>query len=351
MTKKWLIASTKKLKEKFTTPSYIIENPTEKRLNIALCGLGRYATLIADGILQSEHCRLTGIITGTPSKARKWKKKFQIPDQNCYNYSNFDEIILNPNIDLIYVLLPNIQHEEFVIRAANAGKHVITEKPMATTPEACLRMLEACKKNNVQLAVGYRLHFEPYHLEIKRLGQEKTLGNIKSIEASIGYDLTLQKKNWKNNNTQDGGGPLFDLGIYCIQACRYVTGNEPLSVNIQSATNESIAWEMEFPGDIITKCFCSFESNTDHFKAITEKGTFELSPAFGYGPFSGGTSLEEFNFPITNQQQVQLDNIANALLHNNELPNHITGDEGLKDITIIHAILKSIDSNEKVILQ
>ncbi len=354
MNKDWFLSPSKKIKNKIIDQlktKTLTPFPTnEKRLNIALCGLGNYAVLIAEGIQQSNYCRLSGIITGSKSKTRKWKEKFNIPDQNCYCYDNFDEIISNQNIDLIYILLPTDKHEEFVIRAAEAKKHVITEKPMATSSEACMRMIEACKRNQVQLAVGYRLRFEPYHLEIKRLGQEKIYGKIKTIEASIGYDIKSKKKNWRNDQPNVGGGPLFDLGIYCIQACRYVIGSEPINIEVISFSSKSITWKMEFPGKISTTCSCSFEKNIDHFLAVAENGTFELSPAFGYGPFKGRSSEKEFDFPITNQQQMQMDALAKVILSDEKLPRHITGNEGLKDIKIIQAVYQSIALKQKVIL-
>ena len=104
----------------------------EKKLGVALVGLGNYATNnLAPAFANTEFCRLAGIVTGTPAKAEIWKKKYNIPEKNIYNYQNFDEIAKNPDIDVVYVVLPNGMHHEFVLRAAKAGKHVICEKPMA----------------------------------------------------------------------------------------------------------------------------------------------------------------------------------------------------------------------------
>lgn len=170
-------------------PSFIIgQSHSGKKLNVALCGLGRYAEVLADGLAVSQYCRLAGIVSGHAEKATAWQKRYNIPDNNIYNYQNFDTIAGNKDIDLVYVVLPNGMHKEFTIKAARAGKHVITEKPMATSVKDCKEMIDACKKAGVQLAVGYRLHFEPTHLEIKRLGQEKVFGQVRYIEASLGYE-------------------------------------------------------------------------------------------------------------------------------------------------------------------
>src|SRR6187401_1947975 len=150
------------------------KNKKDGKLGIALVGLGGYAGgQLAPALLQTSNCYLAGIVTGTPSKIPVWKEKYNIPDKNIYNYETFDSIKDNPDIDIVYVVLPNNMHAEYTIRAAKAGKHVTCEKPMAITVEDCDRMIAACKKAGKMLSIGYRLHFDPYHLEITRLGTRK----------------------------------------------------------------------------------------------------------------------------------------------------------------------------------
>jgi len=352
-----------------TLPEDQSEIYTGKKINIALCGLGNYAGLLAQGIQVSEYCTLAGIVTGTPSKAEAWKKKYNIPEKNIYNYENFDEIIHNKDIDLVYVVLPNGLHKEFTIRAAKAGKHVITEKPMAVSVKDCQEMIKACDDAKVQLAIGYRLHYEPYHLELKRLGQNKVFGQIRFIEASLGYktyDTTNKVKvdkkyrnEWRLTKAL-GGGPLMDLGIYCIQSARYVLGEEPIALTAQfgttndkdrfSETEESISWQMEFPSGAVANCNTSCGFNIDRFYAAADEGFFELSPALSYGPFMGKTSEKELKFPVINQQQTQLDEICKVLVDNKKLPDHITGEEGIKDIRIINAIHKSAKEEKRILI-
>ncbi|MEO7977891.1 Gfo/Idh/MocA family oxidoreductase [Flavobacterium sp.] len=359
-----------------TLPSFMVETEktaipyTGKKINIALCGLGIYAKRVAESMQGSEYCNLAGIVTGTPAKAIQWKEQYNIPEKNIYNYQNFDEIVKNKDIDMVYVILPNSLHKEFVVRSAKAGKHVITEKPMAITVKDCEEMIKACNDNSVQLAVGYRLHYEPTHLEIKRLGQEKVFGQVRYIESSLGYKTydTIAKPpvdvnnpaHWRLNKKLSGGGPLMDLGIYCIQACRYILGEEPISVTAQfgtvndkkrfSETEESISWQMVFPSGAMANCNSSVGYNIDRTYAAADAGSFELSPGLSYGPYEGKSTNGPIKFAPIKQQQKQLDEISKLLLENKKLPVHITGEEGLKDIKVINAIYKAAETGKKVLL-
>ncbi len=344
-------------------PSFINPNKTKaknhdgKKLNIALCGLGRYAGYLAYGLETSQYCRLAGIVTGTPAKAAEWKKKYNIPGKNIYDYAHFDEIVNNNSIDLVYIVLPNSMHKEFTIRAAKAGKHVIVEKPMAITVADCTEMIDACKKAGVQLAVGYRLHYEPYHQEIKRLGQEKIFGQVRLIEASLGYK-SGDPSEWRLKKALSGGGPLMNLGVYCVQSNRYVLGEEPVSVTAQfgpvtkpaifTEVEESITWQLYFPGGAICTSTSSYNCNVDRFFAAADEGFFELSPAISYGPFKGRTGKGELNFPTINQQTTQCDEIAKVLLAGKQLPGHITGEEGMKDMKVLAAIYEAASTGKKI---
>jgi predicted dehydrogenase len=335
--------------------------PPTKKLNVALVGLGRYAGYLAEGIAVSEFCKVAGIVTGTPAKAVEWEKKYNIPKKNIYNYQNFDEIANNPDIDVVYVVLPNAMHKEYAIRAAKAGKHVIVEKPLATTAKDCLEIIEACQKAKVQLAVGYRLHFEPYNMEMMRLGQQKVFGQVRLVQASLGYSVDYgDGGDWHVKKALSGGGPLQNLGVYCIQAARYILGEEPTAVWAQfgpklnpkvfKEVEESIHWQMEFKSGAVATCSTTYNCGIDRLFASAENGTFELSPAISYGPFIGKTSKGMMNFPTTNQQQVQMDALAKYLLNNQPFPDHISGIEGYKDVKVIDAIYQSAETGRRIVI-
>ncbi|AUD02909.1 Gfo/Idh/MocA family protein [Spirosoma pollinicola] len=330
-----------------------------KKLNIALCGLGRYANVLKGAIPASQSCRLAGIVTGTPAKAAQWQHEFSIPTKNSYTYQNFDQIANNPDIDVVYITLPNGLHKEFTLRAAKAGKHVIVEKPMAFTEKDCQEMIDACQKAGVQLAVGYRLHYDPHHIELKRLGQNKVFGQVRLIEASLGYRLAgISPDDWHLKKAIAGGGPLMNLGVYCVQSSRYVLGEEPIAVTAQfgpvtmpdlfKEVEENITWQLYFPSGAICTSSCTSNCNIDRFFASADEGYFELEPALSYGPFKGRTSEAVFNFPVVNQQAAMVDDIAKHILSAKPLPAHISGEEGKKDMRVLEGIYQAAASGRKV---
>jgi predicted dehydrogenase len=325
-----------------------------KKLGIALVGLGKYSSgQLAPALQETKQCYLAGIVTGSPDKADKWKSKYNIPDKNIYNYQNFDSIKDNPDIDIVYVVLPNAMHAEYVIRAAKAGKHVICEKPMATNVEDCQRMIDACKEAGKMLSIGYRLHFEPHNLEMMRLGKEKAFGDIKKIYADDGMG---DVEGWRLDKNLAGGGPLMDVGIYCIQGARYTTGAEPIAVMAQEVPKkhpdkfknieEALNWQMEFPGNIIATCKTSYSEDMNRLRAEAEKGWFELSPAYAYSGIKGKTINGPMELPNVNQQARQMDDFAVAISTNRPTP--VSGEMGMQDVKIMMAIYESMKTGKRV---
>ncbi len=304
-------------------------------------------------MVESKYCELAGIVTGTPEKAAKWKAKYNIPDKNIYNYENFDRIADNKDIDVIYVVLPNSMHKEFVIRGAKAGKHCITEKPMAINVKECEEMIAACKKANVKLYVGYRLHFEPHNMEVRRLAATKEMGKIKVVETADGFKIG-DPNQWRLKKALAGGGAMYDVGVYAIQGARYATGEEPTFVTAQEfktdpvkfkEVDETIFWQMEFPSGAVSTSVTTYASSTERLYVSAENGWLELRPAYGYGPIQGKTNKGPMNLPHTNHQALQFDAMGQAILENKEIS--ATGEEGLRDMKVMDAIYRSIASGKK----
>ncbi|MGZ8525623.1 MAG: Gfo/Idh/MocA family protein, partial [Chitinophagaceae bacterium] len=208
----------------------------KKKLGVALVGLGYYSTdLLAPALQLTEHCSLTGIVTGSPDKAQRWQKQYNIAEKNTYDYNGFDAIANNPAIDVIYIVLPPSMHAEYVIKAANAGKHVWCEKPMAVTGAECKSMIDACNNNKVKLSIGYRMQHEPNTQRIIQFRKDKTYGDIIKVSAAAGY-FDGRTDHWKQKKAM-GGGSMYDMGVYPLNATRYVTGEEPIAVTAKQSTN------------------------------------------------------------------------------------------------------------------
>ena len=326
-----------------------------KKLGIALVGLGSYSSgQLAPALQETKDCYLAGIVTGTPSKISSWSQRFNIPEKNIYNYQDFDKIADNKDIDIVYVVLPISMHKEFTLRAAAAGKHVICEKPMALNAAECQSMIDACKKANRLLSIGYRLHFEPYNREMMRLGQQKVYGKIKQIDCGNGFVYGGDPNSWRLKKAMAGGGGLMDMGVYAIQGARYVTGKEPLYVTATETktrpevfreVDETIHFTLEFPDDIIAKCVSSYNLNLNHLKTTSEKGWFELSEAYRYGGMAGATIDGPMRFPQINQQAAQMDDFAQCVKLNKKT--RVAGEEGLRDMRVIDAIYRSIASGKR----
>ena len=335
----------------------ILTRRLDQKLGIALVGLGNYSTnQLAPALQKTQHIELRGIVTGTKAKEGIWQKKYGIPDQNVYNYQNFDSIADNPDIDVIYVVLPNSMHAEYTIRAAKAGKHVICEKPMAITVKDCQAMIDTCKANQVKLAIGYRLHFEPHHQELMRYTREKINGKIKYVEAEFGFRIG-DPNQWRLKKALAGGGAIMDVGIYCIQGARYGTGEEPIAITAREfktdpikfkEVDELVTWQLEFPSGAVANSTTSYASGFNRLMVSAEKGSIEIEPCYGYGGIKGTINGKAMGLPNNNHQAAQMDAFARNIL--DDTPCIVSGEEGLRDIKVIEAMYKSIRKKGKRVL-
>lgn len=327
----------------------------DEKLGIALVGLGNYSNgQLAPALQETKLCKLSGIVTGTPAKEKEWAEKYDIPEGNIYNYDNFDEVADNDDIDIIYVVLPNSMHPEFTIRAAEAGKHVICEKPMATKAEDCRQMIEACNDANVKLSIGYRLHFEPHNQEMMRLGQEQVYGQLELLEGAHSFDIG-DPDVWRMDKELAGGGPLMDVGIYVIQGAIYTHGQNPVSVTAEDVTQDTekfsevegtIKWTMEFPDGVQLNAESSYEKGASNLRAEAEDGWFQLEPAYSYNGIKGETSEGPMDFEEVNQQALQMDDFARCILEDDETI--VPGEMGLRDVIIMEAIYEAAETGEEV---
>ena len=335
-------------------PSF--ENATQ--LRVAIMGLGGYGTRVAKAMESCKRAKLVGLISGTPSKIKDWQDKYAIPEKNCYNYENFDQIKDNPDIDAVYVITPNGLHHDHVIRTARAGKHVICEKPMAINAKEGEEMVTACKEAGVKLLVGYRMHFEPRTLEVVNMRRNGELGKIKFFQGLSGFTIG-DPNQWRLNKKLAGGGAMMDIGIYSINGARYMVGEEPLWVTAQETktdpvkfkegVDETIQFQFGFPSGAVASCLSTYSMNhLDRFFLNGDKGFAEMQPSTGYGPIEGRTNKGPLTAPIVTHQTVQMDAMAGIIMNGEKPPIPVDGEEAVKDLKIIDAIYKAVKINSRV---
>lgn len=340
-----------------SAPSVFANKFPNKRIGVALLGLGYYSRdLLAPALQLTQHCYLAGIVTGSPEKIPVWQKQYGLLDYNIYNYDNMHELANNPDIDVVYVVTPTGTHRRFTEMAAHAGKHVWCEKPMAMNSKECQSMIDVCKKNKVQLTIGYRMQHEKNTQRIMQLAKQKPYGNIQSIIAEAGYNGTGASYSWRAD-PKLGGGAMYDMGVYPLNAARYTAGEEPVAVSARMSSttpvyknvDETTEFELEFASGIRAQCATSYAKSMNHLRADCEKGWYELKPFQSYSGVQGRTSDGIILPPSPlNQQATQMDNDALAIL--NKSPVLVPGEEGMKDIAIVEAIFKAAKTGKRVAL-
>lgn len=332
-------------------------NMPATKLGIALVGLGNYSTLQLGPALQDTTlCALRGIVTGSPEKAQKWQKEYNILPQNTYNYDTFHLIKNNPLIDIVYIVLPNSMHAEYTIKALEAGKHVICEKPMGMNAAECKTMIAAAQKAGKKLQIGYRLFYEPHHLEMMRWAQEPHQGRIKMMESSLGFDMARPGL-WRIDPKMGGGGALMDLGPYTIQAARRAVGQNPVSVQAQGFVDDpnlykgiygTYTWQLHFADNTVCNTTVSFSAYVDRFHVAKGYQFTVLEPAFtANAKLSLRTrdNTRALEVP-TYQQTTQMDAFARNIL--DDTPVVASGEAGLIDMQIVDAIKKSLETGGRV---
>ena len=332
---------------------------TARPLGFALVGLGSLSTnQIAPALLKTKNCRLAGIVTGTPAKAARWKAQYNIPERSIYTYDTMSQMADNPDIDVVYVVTPNALHARDTIKAAQAGKHVLCEKPMEVSSERCQAMIDACRAAGRKLAIGYRCQFDPHHLECARIARTRELGDVRMIEASFGFSIG-DPTQWRLNHALAGGGPLMDVGIYALQATRFMTGEEPIWVSAQETKSdfakfkgveESMTWQLRFPGGVIAHSGTTYKVNgMNSFTVLADRGSFGMTPAYSYNGNRGWRSDgKPLAFTEIDQFAAEMDDFAQCITENR--PSKVAGEEGLRDVKILMAIYESAKTGKAVTL-
>ena len=336
------------------------ERPNRK-LGYAIDGLGNYATRqIMPRLMDCEFEKLAALVSGTPEKLVRFGAEYGIPATHRYSYANYDRIRDNPDIDLVYVVLPNSMHAEYSIRASQAGKHVLCEKPMAVSAAECEAMVAAAKKAGKKLMIGYRSHFEPYNRHGIELVKTGFVGRPRLITSEHGFNA--QPNQWRLDRPLSGGGSMMDIGIYSLNAARYLAGEEPVEVSAMESTDKSdprfrnvedrIDWQMRFPSGALANCVSSYSSNHNAWRVTGTDGWVGMEPATPYDGHQmwtrkkGKTEQVTLPAPAKNQFVAQLDHLAECAMTGREPI--VAGEEGFKDMRLIEAIYRSAREGKSV---
>jgi len=338
-----------------------VPDPPGKKLGWAIVGLGSLSiNQILPAFAKCEKSKVVALVSGHPDKANKLALRYGVNPKNIYNYQGYDTIKDNPEVDIIYIVLPNGMHAEYTIRGFQAGKHVLSEKPMANTPADCQQMIDAGRKANRKLMVAYRCRYEPYNLEAIRMARQQELGPTKVIIADHGFNIGGPTQ-WRLNKALAGGGSLMDIGIYSLNASRYLTGEEPTEINALmystpgdvrfKEVEETINFQLRFPSGILSNCTSSYGySGQNRYRVVTTKGWFELEPATIYSGLRmhvhHDNITEERFLPVRDHFALEMDHMSSCVMENKD---PLTpGEEGLRDLTIMMGIYEAARSGKTV---
>ncbi len=339
----------------------VVPDPPGKKMGYAIVGLGMLSiNEILPAFAKCEKSKPVAFVSGHPDKANKLALRYGINPKYIYNYENYGTIKDNSEVDIIYIVLPNFMHAEYTIRGFQAGKHVLTEKPMAATPADCQQMIDAGRKAGKKLMVAYRCRYEPYNQEAIRIAHSGDLGPILVIEADAGWNATNPDQ-WRLKKDLAGGGSLMDIGIYALNGSRYLSGEEPTEVNAMiynvpgdprfKEVEETVNFQLRFPSGTIANCTSSYGYYpTSHFRVIGTKGWLEMDPATWYRDQRlkvGGTNgIVEQELPSRDHFALEMDHMSQCVMENKE---PLTpGEEGLRDIKLMMAIYESAQTGKTV---
>ena len=335
-----------------TIPSW---GQSHQPVRFAAVGLGQISDIFMKACAQSNKCKVTGLVSGhVAEKTPKYKSLYGVQEKSIYTYETFDEMAHNPEIDAVYIGLPNSMHAEYTIRAAKAGKHVLCEKPMAISSAECRAMIDACRQANVKLMIAYRVHYDPIWLRVKELARSGAIGEIQGFQG--GFYGNFKAGQWRLDRRFSGGGSLMDLGIYPLNATRWIAEEEPVSFAAQIATptpgpkfasvEESVEWSMKMPSGVLASAGSSYGiKGEDYLTIFGSDGRIKVQPAYGYEGvrFSGVTKsgpVDETSKGVMPYQfTLEADHLADCIRNNTEPKT--SGEEGLRDLVAMEEIYKA----------
>lgn len=335
------------------------------KIGFAVVGLGH---LTVDELLpafqETERAKCVALVSGSPDKAKQIAAQYGIAEKNIYDYKNYDELKSNYEVKAIYIVLPNSMHREFTERAAKAGKHILCEKPMATSAEDCEKMIAACKKANVKLMIAYRIQYEQYNRKVREIIKSEKFGKVKLIEGANGQRQSKEWQ-WRHDKKLAGGGALPDIGLYCLNTARFLLGEEPIEVSAQtfSTSNdprfkeieENMLFQMRFPSGVLVNSSTGYDFHqTKRYRVAMQTGWAEMSPGYSYEGLQlkisehtdESENATEIKMKNQNQFAAEIDHFADCIM--NDKQPFTPGEEGLQDQRIMDALYEAAKTGKTI---
>jgi predicted dehydrogenase len=335
-----------------------------KKVGFAVVGLGSIAqSSVLPAFSRSKKARLVALVSRDKKKAARLARKFKAPA--FYDAEEYAACLANPQVDAVYVATPQGEHALLTVEAAQAGKHVLCEKPLAATVEESAQMVDACQKHQVLLMTAYRKYFERSTRFLKERIQGGDLGRIDVIHTAFSElhvpDKSLQ---WLLDSKLAGGGPLMDLGIYCVNTSRWLVGEDPVEVSAEAwkhdavrfrDVEEGISFRMQFPSGLVVQGSSSYGAVMSSFIYVQgTKGWVLITPAFDFneprqltGRIKGRQIARRFK--VTDEFAPELDAFASAIQNQRKIDPD--GAQGHRDMIILHSIYESARNRKPVIIR
>lgn len=331
---------------------------TRRKIRYAVVGLGHLTQVaVLPAFATASNSELMALVSGDPKKQYKMARMYNA--KRLYSYDQYEEC-LSDGIDAVYIVLPNHMHRDFAVRAAKAGIHVLCEKPMAVSTKECREMISAARDHHCKLMVAYRLHFEKMNLQAIKFARDGRIGDPRFFSSDFAQQVVAENIR-VTEPTERGGGPVYDMGVYCINAARYLFGAEPVDVVATAAnhgeprfrkTEEMVAAVLRFPKERLASFTASFgAADIGRYTLVGTKGSLTADPAYEYSEglkleLKTGEKTRKLDFPKRDQFAAEISYFSDCILKNREP--EPSGEEGLADVRIIEAIYESIRSGQSV---
>jgi predicted dehydrogenase len=323
-------------------------------LNWGLLSTARINRSLIPPIQESKRSRLAAVASRTPEKASEYAKEWKIPKA----YGSYEELLNDPEIDIIYNPLPNSMHAEWSIRAADAGKHVLCEKPLAMTVQEVDAMMDAAKRNGVVITEAFMYRHQPGTHQVKKMVDDGEIGALRFLRGSFSFNL--DRPNDVRWDPKLGGGSLWDIGCYPISYIRYIAGSEPVEAfgwqqEAGSGVDVTFVGQFRFPNDLFAQIDCSFAASyRTSIEVLGSSGSILVPLPFRTDPkekiqLNRDGSVKQIRVKEGSIYAAEIEELVDAVLEGKQP--HVSLSDSRGNVAAITALLESAKTGKPVIIR